>query len=80
VERRNAGMEKTEDETKRDYVASCIRAFLDGKQSINWVMSFVRGHRLPRSVLQEILAGAKPGADPARYEELLSACRAQGFL
>ena len=73
-------MVKTEDEIKRRYVTGCIRAFLSGKQTLNWVMSFVRGHRLPKAVLQEILASAKPDADSARYEELVSACREQRFL
>ena len=65
---------------RRDHLTGCIRAFLEGKKTINWVMSFVIGHRLPRAVLQEILIGAKASADPARYEALLSACRKQGFL
>lgn len=67
-------------EIKRKHLAGCIRAFLEGKQSVNWVMSFVRGHRLPKPILEEILTSAKPGADRARYEELLSACRERGLL
>ena len=73
-------MVKTEDETKHDHLTGCIRAFLEGKQTIKWVMNFVKGHRLPRTVLQEILTSAKPGADPARYEELVSACREEGLI
>ena len=73
-------MMETVDKFRRDHLTGCIRAFLEGKKTISWVMSFVIGHRLPRAVLQEILTSAKPSADPARYEELLSACRTQGLL
>lgn len=73
-------MVKTEDEIKRKYVVGCVHAFLSGKKTINWVMSPIRGSRLPQSILEEILANAKPGADSARYDELLSACRERGLL
>jgi len=73
-------MSKSVDETKRNHIAGCIRAFLDGKQTINWVMAFMRGHRLPKPILEDMLASAQPNADPARYEELLSTCRDEGLL
>jgi len=73
-------MVKTLDEIKRNHLAGCVRAFLDGKQAINWVMSFVKGHRFPKPILEEILTSARPDADRARYNELLSACRDEGLL
>jgi hypothetical protein len=68
------------DEISRKHAAGCVRAFLEGKQTINWVMSFIRGHQLPPATLEEILISAKPGADRARYDKLLSACREQRLL
>lgn len=79
-ERGGVGMSKSVDEIERNHIAGCVRAFLEGKQTINWVMSFIRGHRLPKSILEAILASAQPNADPARYEELLSTCRDEGLL
>ncbi|MCK4580897.1 MAG: hypothetical protein KAU10_06060 [Dehalococcoidia bacterium] len=73
-------MLNTGDEIGPKQLAGCVRAFLDGKQTINWVMAFIRGHRLPKPILEAILASAQPNADPARYEELLSTCRDEGFL
>jgi len=73
-------MSKSVDEIKRNYIAGCVRAFLEGKQTINWVMAFIRGHRLPKPILEDILTRAQPDADPARYEELLSVCRNKGLL
>ena len=69
-----------EDEIKRRYVTGCIRAFLNGKKTINWVMAPIRGSRLPQGILEEILADAKSGADRARYHQLVSACRDRGLL
>jgi len=72
-------MSKSVDEVKRNYIASCVRTFLEGKQNINWVMAFVRGHRLPKQILEAVLTGAQPNDDLARYEELLSTCRDEGL-
>lgn len=80
IDEGEVGMPKTVDEIKRNHLAGCVRAFLDGKQTINWVMAFIRGHRLPKPILEAILASAQPNADPARYEELLSACRDKELL
>ena len=73
-------MSKSVDEIERNHIAGCVRAFLEGKRTINWVMAFVRGHRFPKPVLEDILSGAQPNADPARYEELRSTCRDEGLL
>lgn len=73
-------MSKSVDEIKRNYIAGCVRAFLEGKQTINWVMALIRGHRFPKVILEAILTGAQPDADPTRYEELLSTCRDEGLL
>jgi len=73
-------MVKTEDEIKRNCVAGCVRAFLEGKKTINWVMSSIKGHRLPKSILAEILSSTQPDAGRARYKELLSVCREKGLL
>ena len=80
IDEGEADMTNTVDEIKRNHLAGCVRAFLDGKQTINWVMGLIRGHRLPKSILEAILATAQPNADPARYEELLSTCRDEGLL
>jgi len=73
-------MSKSVDEIKRNYITGCVHAFLEGKQTINWVMAFIRGHRLPKAILEDILTRAQPNADPARYEELLSTCQDGGLL
>jgi len=73
-------MAKSVDEIKQNHISGCIRAFLAGKQTINWVMTFIRGHRLPKPILEDILTRVQPDADPARYEELLSVCRNKGLL
>ena len=78
--RKDGCMSNKEDDIKRRYVVGCVRAFLEGKKNLNWVMAFVRGHHLTKSELGDILTKARPNADNARYDELLSACREQGLL
>ncbi len=78
--RRGVYMSNTEDEIKQRHVAGCVRAFLEGKQNLNWVMAIVRGHRLPKSILGDILTKARPSVDHARYDELISACQEEGLL
>jgi hypothetical protein len=78
--RREVSMYNTNDELGQRHAAGCVRAFLRGKQNINWVMAFLKGHRLPKPVLSDILAKAQTDAEGARYEELLSACRNEGLL
>ena len=73
-------MSNNEDEIKQNYVAGCVRAFLEGKKNLNWVMSFVRGSRLPKPILGDILTNARPSAYHARYDELLSACQEEDLL
>ena len=38
-------MSKLVDEIKRDYILSCVHAFLEDKQTINWAMAFIADYR-----------------------------------
>lgn len=73
-------MLKNDDEIKQHHLAGCVRAFLEGKKTINWVMAFVKGHHLPKAILQDLLDRARPNADHARYDELLKTCRDEDLL
>ena len=73
-------MMKAGDDIAQTHLAGCIRAFLEGKKNLNWVMAFVRGHRLPPSVLRELIEQQGAGADVARYESLVAACRYAGLM
>ena len=73
-------MSTSEDEFSYRYALGCIRAYLEGKQTENWVMSMIRGTNIRGRVLADILNQLQPSAVPERYEKLLSLCRNEGRL
>lgn len=70
----------SEEEYLYRYARGCIRAYLEGKQTENWVMSMIRGTNTRDRVLVDILNQLQPSADPERYEKLLSLCKNEGWL
>ena len=73
-------MPSAEDEVIQKLAVGCIRAFLKGKKNINWVMYYVKGAKLPKQILTQILTEYHSTSDPARYDELVQTCQNQGFL
>ena len=73
-------MSSTENEVLKKLVIGGIRAFLKGKQNINWVRYYVKVAKLPKQKLTQILTEQQPTADPARYNELVQTCQNQRFL
>ena len=55
------------DEIAWDYVEGCIRAFLRGKKTLNWILAIIRGSDKQR--LQNIINSLD--GDPIRKIELL---------
>ena len=73
-------MSISEEEFLYRYARGCIRAYLEGKQTENWVTSMIRGTNIRDRVLVDILNQLQPSADPERYEKLLSLCQNEGWL
>lgn len=73
-------MVKSVEITTRNYARGVLRAFLEGKKTLNWAVGMVRssGVRGPR--LTEIFENLENYGNPARYHEALAACREQGWL
>jgi hypothetical protein len=70
----------SEDEFSYRYALGCIRAYLEGKQTENWVMSMIRGTNIRDQALAGILNQLQPSAIPERYVKLLSLCKNEGRL
>ena len=68
------------DQIAYDHVDGCVKAYLHGKKSLNWVMSFIRGHHLPSHRLAEIITKHKGGATGSRFDELLASCQNEGLI
>ncbi len=74
------GMIKSMDEISRRYARGTLRAFLEGKQNLNWVLGVIRSSAVRGRRLSEIFDGNKGYGNSERYREALSACRDQGWL
>ncbi len=73
-------MPMSEDEVLYRYARGCIRAYLEGKKTDNWVMSIIRGTGIRDRALLDILSRLETSANPDRYKELLSLCQNRGWL
>ncbi len=68
------------DAMARAHLEGCIKAYLRGKQSINWVMTFAKGHHLPSADLARLIRGHRDAAVGSRYQDLWSSCVREGLL
>jgi hypothetical protein len=73
-------MPKSVEDVTRNYVRGALRAFLEGKKTLNWLVGMVRSSGLKGQRLTEVFDNLKGYGDPARYQEALAACREQDWL
>ena len=73
-------MIKSMDEVSRRYARGALRAFLEGKKNLNWVLGVIGSSRVRGRGLSEIFEGHKGYGNSERYRKVLSACRDQGWL
>lgn len=73
-------MVKSVETYNRNYARKCVMAFLDGRKNINWVLGTIRYSKVHEQILKEVLENLKDYGRSDRYQEVLSACREQGWL
>jgi hypothetical protein len=73
-------MVRSVEETTYRYAYKCLRAFLEGEQSINWIVGVIRESSVRDQRLAEVFERLEEYGDPERYQEALSACREQGWI
>ncbi len=71
---------KSTDESSRRYARESLRAFLEGKQNLNWIIGVIRSSGVRGRGLSDIFEGHKGYGHSDRYREALSECRDQGWL
>lgn len=71
---------KSMDEISRRYACGSLRAFLEGKQNLNWIIGVIESSGVRGRGLSEIFEGQKGYGNSERYREAFSACRDQGWL
>jgi len=73
-------MIKSMDEISRSYARGTLRAFLEGKQNLKWVLRVIESSGVRGGRLSEIFEGLKGYGNSERYRKALSECRDQGWL
>jgi len=73
-------MIKSMEEISRRYARGSLRAFLEGKKNLSWVLGVIESSEVRGRGLSEIFEGQKGYGNSERYRKAFSACRDQGWL
>ena len=73
---------KTLDEATRNYVYKSLRAFLEGRTNLKWLLGVIRksGIEDTGTTLVEIFESLRDYGELQYYEEAMTACRQEGLL
>ena len=73
---------RTAEEIARRWVKGCLEAFLKGKKDLNWIKGVIRnsGALQHEGLLLEIFLDLLSYEKLPRYQEILKACRKEGWL
>jgi len=71
---------KTVEETTWRFARGAIRAFLEDKKNLNWVLGMIKSSGVRDQRLKEIFDRLQPYGNPERYKEVISACRNREWL
>ena len=73
-------MVKSVERITRRFARGAIRAFLENKNSINWVLSMIESSGVRDRELSQIFQELREYGNPERYNEALPACQDRGWL
>ena len=73
-------MTKSPEIAVRNYVRKSLMAFLEGEQSLNWIVGVIRSSGMRGFPLQQILNRYKQYGDPERFYFTVETCRENGWL
>jgi len=71
---------KSVEETTRRYAQNCLRAYLEGKKNLNWIMGVIRESGVRGSRLAEVFDRLRGYGDPHRYHQVKKACEDQEWI
>ncbi len=71
---------KTAEEANRRYALGSIRAFLDDKKTLNWVLGIIKSPGVRGQRLREVLNRLQDYRNTERYYEIFSVCRDRGWI
>jgi hypothetical protein len=73
-------MTKSPEIAVRNYVRKSLMAFLEGEQSLNWIVGVIRSSGMRGFPLQQILNRYEQYGDPERFYLTVETCRENGWL
>ena len=68
------------EETTRRYTQNCLRAYLEGKKNLNWVVGVIRESGVRGARLADIFERFRDYGDPHRYHQVKKACEDQEWI
>jgi len=71
---------KSVEETTRRYAQNCLRAYLEGKKNLNWVVGVIRESGVRGARLTDIFERFRDYGDPVRYLKAKRACKDEGWM
>jgi len=71
---------KSVEETTRRYAQNCLRAYLEGKKNLNWVVGVIRESGVRGARLADIFERFRDYGDPVRYLEAKKACEDREWI
>jgi hypothetical protein len=64
----------------RRYVEGCLRAFLEGKQNLKWIVAVILNSGVRGEKLEGIFNGLKDFGDKSRFQQVKEACEGLGLF
>jgi hypothetical protein len=64
----------------RSYTRGCLRAYIEGKKNLNWIVGIIRNSQLRGSALGQIFFELRQHGDAERYDAARTACQDHGWM
>lgn len=71
---------KSPEETARRYAQNCVRAYLEGKKNLNWVVGVIRESGVRGARLTDIFERFRDYGDSHRHRAAKAACEMQDWM
>ncbi len=71
---------KTGREAVENYTRKCLMAFVDGKQTLNWIIGVLRRSGVRGRALEEVFQRLQGFGNQERLQQVREQCHKEGWL
>jgi len=72
---------RNKEESQKNWVQGSVNSYLNGKQSLNWIIGTIGSSKINRDVLENLLIPFRESCpDKLLLSKLEKACKENGFL